>query len=166
MPATYEKIATTTLGSAATNITFSSIPATYTDLRISFTSITSADNLNLKMRYNSDTGSNYSTTQLYGDGSTAYSGRSTNEGFIWLDLGGVTDNVYPTFNAIDIFNYAGSTFKTCLISTSADTNGSGYVGNTVGLWRSTSAITSVALLLTSGNINAGGIATLYGILKA
>ena len=34
MPATYEPIATTTLGSAATNITFSSIPATYTDLRL------------------------------------------------------------------------------------------------------------------------------------
>jgi hypothetical protein len=32
MPATYEPIATTTLGTAAATITFSSIPATYSDL--------------------------------------------------------------------------------------------------------------------------------------
>ena len=36
--ATYEPIATTTLGSAAADITFSSIASTWTDLRISFTS--------------------------------------------------------------------------------------------------------------------------------
>jgi len=61
MPATYEPIATTTLGSAAATITFSSIPATYTDLVIVFAGTATA-NLNPLMSFNSDSGTNYSTT--------------------------------------------------------------------------------------------------------
>ena len=79
MPATYEKIATTTLGSAAADITFSSIASSWTDIRLVFTGTSSVDYSNLFCRLNSDTGTNYSLTRLSGDGSTAASAQQTNQ---------------------------------------------------------------------------------------
>jgi hypothetical protein len=68
---------------------------------------------------------------------------------------------------IDIFSYAGSTFKTCLITRSSDQNGSGEVMREVSLWRNTAAITTILFRLsTSGNYATGTTATIYGILKA
>ena len=62
MASTYEPIATTTLGSAASSITFSSIPATYTDLRLVLVHTPSASTGNAQMQFNSDTATNYSYT--------------------------------------------------------------------------------------------------------
>jgi hypothetical protein len=167
MPATYEPIATTTLGSAASSITFSTIPGTYTDLRVILvaTGDASAAGQAVLTRFNSDTGSNYSVTRLSGSGSAATSGRFTNIASIYTSFDGLSTTV-PTFQQIDIFSYAGSTYKTCLISNNEDKNGSGYVEARVGLWRSTSAITTVAVIANSGNFATGTVATLYGILKA
>jgi len=67
-------LATTTLGSAASSITFGSIPATYRDLRI-VVSVRS-DSVNspyaqCRLQFNADTGSNYPTVEMTGDGSSA-----------------------------------------------------------------------------------------------
>ena len=163
MPATYEKIATTTLGSAASAITFSSIPATYTDLKIIFTgSYTVASRPSV--RFNSDTGTNYSFTRLWGDGTSASSGRRSNDPYLFL---AISDFSNRCFYEIDIFSYAGSTYKTALMTLSQDNNGSGNVIKQVGLWRSTSAITTIELSdYDAGTTVAGSTATLYGILKA
>ena len=170
MPATYEPIATTTLGSAAANITFSSIPATYTDLRLvvfllkdSGTSTSPID-----VRFNSDSATNYSSTFLRGDGSAVDSFRYTST--TKIDTGEVSPTTaIGQLVTIDIFGYAGSTNKSVLITNSADANGSGQVSRGVGLWRSTSAITSIAMAGTFTNgasLGTGTTATLYGILKA
>lgn len=166
MPATYEPIATTTLSSAANSITFSSIPGTYTDLRVVF-SVTGLSVANdAVLRVNGNT-TGYSGTWLRGNGTTAASSRFTAETSIFLapGVGGNTSN--PVLYTIDLFSYAGSTNKTVLVTSSMDYNGSGTTGVTVGLRTTTSAITSIALLLLpSGNFNIGTTATLYGILKA
>ena len=165
MATTYEPIATTTLGSAAASITFSSIASTWTDLRISFTG-TATGGTSPIVRFNSDTGTNYSQTMIYGDGSAAYSYGFTSQTKIFVNAE-VSFNATPQFNTIDIFSYAGSTYKTALITSSHDRNGVGIVERIVGLWRSTSAITSVTLSLNGGqNMDAGTIATLYGIKAA
>jgi hypothetical protein len=163
MPATYEKIATTTLGSAQGTITFSSIPSTYTDLRLVMTFTTTAGEL-IKAQYNGDTATNYSVTSLYGDGSTAGSFRVTSINYVYVTNG--SDTTVPHFATLDIFSYAGSTNKTSLGTQSRDNNGSGTVGQFVHLWGSTSAINSIALFPNSGNFKTGTTATLYGILKA
>jgi hypothetical protein len=163
MATTYEKIATTTLGSAAANIEFTSISSAYTDLRIVFVGNYSAASRGA-ITYNTDTATNYSNTRLTGDGSAAASARATSAAYILM---GLTDISNLHTYQIDIFSYAGSTNKTCLINLSADNNGSGYQLDEVGLWRSTSAITSVQLKTYDGtNLAAGSTATLYGILKA
>ena len=163
MPATYEKIATTTLGSATTSITFSSIPGTYTDLRLVIVNQVSAGAQSIAIRFNSDTGTNYSTTWLTGDGASASSSRTTS----LTSLSGMrarSENI--GFGTMDIFSYAGSTKKTSLITSSNDLNGSGEIYTIVGLWNSTSAITNIELFVSSRNFNIGTTATLYGILKA
>lgn len=167
MAKTYEPIATTTLGSAASTITFSSIPNTYTDLRIVLVGTSDATGAGqaVLMRFNSDTATNYSATRLSGNGSAASSARWTNIASIYCSIDGLSTTI-PTLQMIDIFSYAGSTYKTALISNNEDKNGSGYVEARVGLWRSTSAITSVSLLIGSGNFATGTVATLYGIKAA
>jgi hypothetical protein len=165
MPATYEPIATTTLGSAASSITFSSIPATYTDLRlVLFVKVSAADDL--RLRFNTSTTTVYSYTYLYGNGTAASSGFQSGTTYI----NPAQPNQLPTaqFSLItaDIFSYAGSTNKTVLCTNSNDLNGSGVAERTVGLWRDTSAVNQIVLSPASGQFAIGTSATIYGILKA
>jgi hypothetical protein len=161
--ATYEPIATQTLGSAAASITFSSIAASWTDLRIVW--VGTSAGARPSIQFNNDTGNNYSFTYVYGDGSAATSGRTSNTARIFT----VTNqsNTIPSMLTLDIFSYAGSTYKTSLMTVAMDFNGTGYIEETVALWRSTSAITTIKLFdLFGGNLNSGTTATLYGIKNA
>ena len=165
MASTYEPIATTTLGSAASSITFSSIPSTYTDLRVVLVGKGAGNSSGNVFEFivNSDTATNYSRTQLKGDGASASSARTTSQTNISINTDKKLDNMYMV--TLDAFSYAGSTNKTFLLEWSGDYNGEGNVVRSVGLYRSTSAITSISFA-TSGNFVAGDTATLYGILKA
>jgi hypothetical protein len=166
MATTYEKITTTTLGSATTSITFSSIGSGYTDLRAVLVVNGYSVGDRPSIRFNGDTSSVYSTTRLYGDGSSATSGRNSGNGDIRPSDSDFL-STSKTFLEVDVFSYAGSTFKTALAGISNDDNGSGKVLRCVGLWRNTAAITSLTLFCLSGNnFNAGTTSTLYGILKA
>ena len=169
MPATYEPIATTTLGSAALTITFSSISSAYTDLRLQIVWTKESTGLNqpIGLQFNSDTGTNYSTTFLYGTGAAAASNRATTQARVFnFSNADDSSTTVPKLASIDVFSYAGSTNKTALCAVSGDKNGSGAVERQVGLWRSTSAITSITITTPSGNLAVGTTATLYGILKA
>jgi len=162
MPATYEPIATTTLGSATANITFSSIPSTYTDLKLIVVAQGSLGN-QFAIQFNgSATG--YSRTFIYGDGSAAASDRGSATS-VRLDYLPTSTNF--AFYDIDIFSYAGSANKTLLARSSKDLNGSGEVHAQVSLWANTSAINEIKLFVSSsGNLNSGTTATLYGIKSA
>ena len=167
MPATYEPIATTTLGSAAASIDFTSISSAYTDLKIILTTTSSVNGADLYMRFNSDSATNYSITYLRGNGTSAATSRLSSQTQMTLTSGVVgLSSTIPQFYSIDIFSYTDSAFKTALTNTNGDRNGTGGVSDVVSLWRSTSAITSVNLLPSGGNFNANTSATLYGILKA
>ena len=160
MPSTYTPIATQTLGSAAASVTFSSISGTYTDLRIVYATTASGDAGNY-LRFNSDTGSNYSRTGLYGNGSSAGSNRDTNATGIY---GPFTMSSAITSNTIDIMNYSNTTTnKTCLVRAGAANNSTLA---SVGLWRSTAAITSVSINCDGANFATGSTFTLYGIKAA
>lgn len=165
MATTYEPIATTTLGSAAATITFSSISSAYTDLRLVLipTASTSTD---AAVRFNSDTATNYSLTYLSGNGTSASSGNATNQNRLYLTWIGPIQTATPIMKTLDIFSYAGSTYKTCLGTNSSDLNGSGTTSREVHLWRSTAAINRIDILMSSGTFNTGTTATLYGILRA
>lgn len=166
--ATYEPIATTTLGSAASSITFSSIASTWTDLRLVLVGTNVSSGYMWILRLNSDSSSNYSNTRLYGTGASAGSGRSTSVTSAWIGDSNLNNSTtIPNLSTIDIFSYAGSTYKTLLSTSSTDLNGSGNVIGFVNLWRSTSAITTITLLNDgASNFAAGTTATLYGLKSA
>jgi hypothetical protein len=166
---TYTPIATYTLSSTQTSVTFSSIPSTYTDLIliISAQSNSGYDSI----RFNGDSGNNYSKTSLAGDGTSASSFRASNEsritlfGAAELPTSGSSYNVSIT----QMMNYSNSTtYKTIL---HRDANAATGTDAAVGLWRSTSAISSFVLyphynLPTSNVFNVGSTFTLYGIQAA
>lgn len=164
MTATYDPIATTTLGSAASPITFTSIPGTYTDLRLVFVGTWTASNALRTHINNTTTGTLYSNTDLQGDGATAYSFRTTSANSIQMPSSCST--THPTFVTMDFLSYAGSTNKTVLIEISQDYNGSGTVQRSVALFRSTAAITRLDLTAVATTFAIGTTATLYGIKAA
>ena len=166
MATTYDKIATTTLGSAAASITFSTIAASWTDLRLVL--IASVDTYSPGwIRFNSDSGNNYSFTNLDGNGSYASSSQYSLYSKIVAGKSSLQISSNWSFYTLDIFSYTGSTYKTSLLSESADHNGYGDASVQVNLWQSTSAITSINLLLSgTQNYAAGTTATLYGIKAA
>ena len=162
MPATYEPIATTTLGSATATISFTSITSAYTDIRY-VASIKATASSSIRVQLNGDTGANYSSTFLWGDGSSASSFRNTNSNYL---TGSYVVDTVPLLWTFDFFSYAGSTNKTALQTHSNDNNGSGEVARVVGLWRNTAAINRIDLLCSGSTFAAGTTVTLYGILKA
>jgi hypothetical protein len=174
---TYVAIATQTLGSAAASVTFSSIPATYTDLiLISFAQgqASGGDN-RLVLQFNGDTASNYSSTYLIGNGTSATSSRDSNRGQV-DNVTQLADSGSNSFSPFihHIMNYANATtYKTILQrgNDAGDTT-SAYrqVGASASLWRSTSAITSIVVKGLGGNgssgFSAGSTFSLYGIASA
>ena len=162
---TYVAIATQTLGSAAASVTFSSISGSYTDLVIVYSAKSASSTRDMCMTFNSDTATNYSATILSGNGSTATSIRSTSESFIYLDTNAANNSTIFNAAIVNIQNYSNSTtYKTILCrSNNADLG----VDATVGLWRSTAAITSINLTLGGGiNLATGSTFSLYGIAAA
>lgn len=161
MAVTYDKIATTTLGSATATVTFSSISSAYTDLVVIFVGKLSAA-ATCFLRYNNDSGSNYSQTDMIGDGTSALTQRRSNvSGFRLYDIGASSN---PINNLIfSVNNYSNTTtYKTTLLRGS---DSGGEVGAGVSLWRNTSAINRLDFVTGSGTWSAGSTFTLYGILK-
>ena len=161
MPSTYEPIATTTLGSAASSVTFSSISGSYTDLILIATPIYSTSAASV-LTLNSDTGSNYSGTWVYGTGAAAGSFRVSNSTFTMNYFNNGSSDT-PN-QIINLQNYSNTTtYKTVLIRNNNSAQGTDAV---VGLWRSTAAISTIKIQTSTGNYNTGSTFTLYGIKAA
>jgi len=161
---TYIPIATNTLGTAIPTVTFSSISGSYTDLVLVASVKGTAVEGYFSMQFNGDTATNYSTTQLGGTGSSPFSQRTINvSNPDFADYMLTTNFQNFTFN---IMNYSNTTtYKTSLLR--EGNGGNGYVIAAAFLWRSTSAITSIAINnLGGGNFAVGSTFTLYGIAAA
>jgi len=162
MTATYEKIATNTLGSSTATVTFSSISSAYTDLIVVAAMKTSVGK-NVYIRCNGDTGSNYSYTYLSGSGSATDSGRGSNlsSGLLVAVYGEPAAN-NNNITIINFNNYSNTTtYKTVL---SRANNAATGVDALVSLWRSTSAINSLEFRFTDATtFSSGSTFTLYGI---
>lgn len=163
--ATYDPIATTTLSSAASTITFTSITSAYTDLKVVLRFSPSNDDRAI-CTFNSDNGANYSVTVLNGTGSAVSTGLDRDINYIQPSRNAGAANEQQLV-IMDIFNYSGSTRKCVLSDVAADRNGAGLTVKSINLWRSTSAINRIDFkLLNSNNYNIGTTVTLYGIKNA
>ena len=163
MPKTYEPIQTQTVGTAVATVTFSSIPQTYTDLTLIINGGFTAAGTDMRIRFNSDSGTNYSRTGLYNSSTSAVSSyrTSSDDNFISPQFAG---NNYETTGILHFMNYSNSsTYKSILLKTGFST----YIFLQSGLWRSTSAITGIEC----GNNGAttwrvGSTLTLFGVKAA
>ena len=171
----YESIATTTVGSGgAANITFSSIPATYTHLQIrgigrsTYNGATNEDQY-LYTQFNSDTGTNYDAHRIGGNGSTVAAIASTNRSQAitgWISTLNSAANVFYG-SIIDILDYANTNkYKTIRSLTGGDVNGGGSIVFYSNLWRSTSAISTIKLYPEANDFPQYTQFALYGIRGA
>lgn len=161
---TYEPIATHTTSASAANYTFTSISGAYTDLVIVVNGGSSVT-ADLYIRFNGDTGSNYSVTRLTLDNTTPVSGKSSSATSMRVtDSGGSSTTLGATNQILNIMNYANTnTYKSVIFR---GNRAAGGLDATVGSWHSTSAITTVLLYPGSGTFINGTTLTLYGILAA
>ena len=160
MTATYEKIATTTLGSATNDVTFSSIPATYTDIVVICYAKVTTGSADLWFNFNSDTGSNYSITFLSGSASTIQSVRNTNATKMSVTNYGYLQTDFGAY-IINIQNYSNTTtYKSSLARANTTTNG---LAAGAGIWRNTAAISTIKISPSENNFATGSTFTLYGI---
>lgn len=160
---TYTPIATYTAGSAQTSITFSSL-GSYTDIKI-VANLQDSNQYGL-LRFNSDSGSNYSRTWIYGDGSSAVSNRTSNATSAYW--GATSSGSEFLLNEFNLMNYGNSTTNKTMLVRQTQASSGGQAGAYVYLWRSTSAITSISFISATGaaTIAAGSTITLYGIQAA
>lgn len=171
----FQSIATTTVGSGGSaSITFSSIPSTFTHLQVrgilrSSNAVT-VDQTMLQVN-GSTASSSYAFHQILGDGTNALS-----YGYTTGTLGGIaplarqpgtsaTAGIFGTF-VLDILNYTSTNmYKTVRAFIGYDSNGSGYVGLTSGLYLlNTNAVSSLTILIQGGgNYAQYSTAALYGV---
>lgn len=159
---TYEPIATQTVSASNVTITFTSIPSTYTDLVLVTGSSNTLGGV-YNLRFNNDSGSNYSYTVFSGNGSaTACTNYVSQTSTNLFNIPGSGSIQMTTIT--HLMNYANTSVYKSLFTRANDT--SGLVNETAGFWLNTSAINRIDLS-TSGasNFINGSVITLYGILK-
>jgi hypothetical protein len=163
----YELIESRILTTAASTITFSSIPANYKHLQIRgiLRSNRSDTWSAYGLRVNNDSGNNYARHTLFGDRSSVSSGSSTSTSAA-LDNGlpaaNATANYFVPFVA-DFLDYSNtSKNKTMRFLYQYELNGASiYLSS--ALWQNTNAINQISVYDQIGSFVAGSRISLYGI---
>jgi hypothetical protein len=174
----YDALSTVTVpAGGVASITFAGIPNTYKHLQIRGLAQSNRATYgfdDIKLRFNSDSGTNYARHYLGGDGSSAYSGAaSTPSTFLFIDSGAGTSTAGASFfgaSIIDILDYTStSKNKTLRALCGADVNGTvGGLGGRVtfnsGLWFATPvAINSITITPDASTFSQNTQFSLYGV---
>jgi hypothetical protein len=155
---TYTSIATITLTSSDSEVVFSSIPATYRDLILVISGKTTADTV-WGLRFNSDSGSNYSFVRMYGTGSSTVSDSNSANNSAYIETGLSSDQSHWVMQLMD---YSATDKHKTYLSRNSQSIVSAYAGR----WANTSAVTSISTYLESATTWAAGTTfSLYGVIS-
>ena len=166
--AAYNLIATTTVGSGgASAITFTSIPATYTDLLVVLSLRTDTTSDQFYVTLNSSTfgsGLNNGNKILYGSGASA----ASNNGAAYLGFPSASNYTASVFGNASIYipNYTGSTNKSVSTDSVAENNAAtAYANFSASIFNIAVAITIVSIETTGTGTKfvQYSSASLYGI---
>jgi hypothetical protein len=143
---TYQALDKVTVGTATPSITFTGISGAYTDLVVVASNLVMSGSSATPFAYfNGSTSAYYSGTMLDGNGTSAQSGRRTNNAN-GVPCGGTyvgMSSTNPTMFVLQIMNYSNTTtYKTTLCRyglASAETEA------TVGLWRGSTGSSTEAI---------------------
>jgi hypothetical protein len=162
----YESIATINGNGSTATITFSSISSAYKHLQVRVMARVAAGGEDLSVRFNGDTGANYTRHRLTGSGTAAAAaGNASQNQITTLGSAGMpsTANIYAV-TIIDVLDYANtSKYKTARMLSGQDSNGSGGVDFTSGAWMNTAAVTSLTIYANASNYPTAASFALYGI---
>jgi hypothetical protein len=173
MPENYVLLERTELNASAASVTFANIPQTgYTDLKLVMSARsdqTGSVGQDVYVRFNGDSGANYSFRRLYGNGSAAYSDAVSSSSTAGR-IGRCTSNdaTASTFGNTEFYipNYTSSNQKSISGDAVDETNATGTIDQmTATIWTGTASISSMQLFPFSGGTNfiAGSTFSLYGI---
>ena len=168
----FESIATVSVGSGGSaTITFSSIPGTYSHLQLRFIAQDNRGTFNnseLRLRFNSDTGSNYRAHYLVGDGSSASAADNGSISYMPANVTATAAGSIFSATIVDILDYANTNkYTTSRVLDSRELNGSGAIFLRSYLWLNTNAITSITIESNLGSsLNQYSHFALYGIKGA
>lgn len=175
MALTYEPIATTTLGSTQNSYTFTTIPSTYTDLKLVAVCQrgNSGSGWYVGLRANGDTSSTsygYLLSESYRDASTNYTNPlvSHNDSYVQAnqrDPGGASQWALITF---DIMQYTNTNIQKAVFIRHANAVNSTYGSQNLGAgaFKTTSVISSLTIVGQNYDFSSGSIFTLFGIKAA
>jgi hypothetical protein len=160
--ATYTPLQSVVLTSTSTSVSFTGIDQSYTDLVV-VSSFLKPTGGSPRFRLNVDSSALYSQTILYGNGTSALSGRETGQTAYYLMDYFNPSTTNANFAIVHLLNYSNiTTFKTML-----ERSGSADIGTevSIGLYRSTNAVTSITINAdgSTGVFSTGSTFDLYGI---
>ena len=163
---TYTALATVTLGSSASSVTFSSIPATYRDLILVSSVACTSTGDTMRLRFNGDTGNNYNWVFMNGTGSTVTSSQQSNQNQLDFSAFVGIPTVVGRYNNILQIQDSSATDKHKTILSRTNQDGDTFPGTTAlaGRWANTSAITSINVFTSTFNFIAGSRFDLYGVI--
>ena len=167
--ANMELISSVTVGSGgAATMSFTSIPATYTDLLVRVSARnTNTTGSGLYIRFNSIS-SAYTGKYLEGDGTSAASGNTVTN---YFSVGNVntSNSTASTFASTDVYipNYAGSNYKSGSVESVYENNATtAYATLIAPLLSNTASITQIDITPSANNFAENSTAYLYGISNA
>jgi hypothetical protein len=156
---TYTPIASQTTTGTTSTITFNSIPQNYTDLMLITSGTSAGPDYTITAQFNSDTGNNYSSTFFNSSAGSLVTNRDVNSPSVYV---GSIDTTQST-SITSIQNYSNTnTYKAVISRGNAST---ARIRAYAGLWRNTSAITSIIIGTNGSNFNSGCTFNLYGVVK-
>lgn len=166
--ATKVSLASVTLGAATSSVTFSGISQSYVDLILIINRGSTVADAGGTLQFNGDTGTTYNYGYMQGNGAGTWrSNRSNNTTYI--NTGGytTTGTSITTTTIVNIYNYTStSTYKSVNYRTNNAGSDANYKGTEfgIGVWRSTSAISSLTYNCDGSTFLAGSTFNLYGII--
>ena len=157
---TYDLIASSVLGSSAATVTFSSIVGTYRDLVLVSTT---SDPTSFYLQFNGDTGTNYYSVVMAGDGTTGSSRTYDATNIMYLN-GWLATGAGLKMGVTHIMDYAQTNKHKVALHRFSQART--VVAAWTHRWANTaSAVTSIVLTSTGSNFNAGSTFYLYGIVS-
>lgn len=168
MANTYTLIASNTLSASAASVTFSAIPATFTDLVLRYSARNDDTTTIMGIRFNGVTTTIYSSTILRGSGSAAssFSYNTTRTQLFQQDGIEPSTMTANTFVNAELYipSYTASQNKPMSgFTVTEDNSTTSFISAIAHLWRNTAAITSIQLYSNGGNLVSGSSFYLYGI---
>jgi len=162
----YHVLETVTLTSSASSVTFSSIDQSYADLVLQMEAVATSSNTP-KVRFNSDSGSNYYSVSMQGLANGNTGSYSSTSNFLTVQVANVKTK--PSLFTVQVFDYSATDKHKSALSRCVAVEDDGSldrVGAVAARWANTSAITSITLDGSTGSWDTGSTFTLYATTKA